>query len=58
MNAVKSSLHIRLRQPDKCGGGAFVFRQRQAGARLPFLRCRRRIITIINKNGSHSDGKQ
>ena len=24
MNAVKSSLHIRLRKPEKCGGGAFA----------------------------------
>ena len=55
MNAVglrfrrsKSSLHACLRKPDKCGGGA----------RLPFPWCRRRIITVINKNGSHRDGKQ
>ncbi|EGC16856.1 hypothetical protein HMPREF9098_1659 [Kingella denitrificans ATCC 33394] len=58
MNAVKSSLHIRLRKPEKCGGGAFVFRQRQAGTRLPFLWRGRRIIIVINKNRSHRNGKQ
>ena len=30
MNAVESSLHIRLRKPEKCGGGAFAVLVAQA----------------------------
>ena len=53
----ESSLHIRLQKPEKCGGGTFVFRQRQAGTRLPFLWRRRRIITVINKKQESSRWK-